>query len=134
HTAFLLTIGCAPLVVGCGGHAEPGEHEGHAQGRYPATTPLFTDTVVQKDYVCQIHSIQHIEVRALEKGYLQDMLVDEGQQVKEGQLMFRIRPVLYQAEVQRAQAEAEFAGIEYRNTKALADSNVVSPNELALAK
>lgn len=48
--------------------------------------------------------------------------------------MFRIRPVLYQAEVQRAQAEAEFAGIEYRNTKALADSNVVSPNELALAK
>ena len=62
------------------------------------------------------------------------MLVDEGEHVREGQLMFRIRPVLYQAEVQRAQAEAQFAEIEYRNTKALADSNVVSPNELALAK
>lgn len=48
--------------------------------------------------------------------------------------MFRIRPVLYQAEVQRAKAEAEFAEIEYRNTKALADSNVVSANELALAQ
>jgi membrane fusion protein (multidrug efflux system) len=120
------------LFGGCAAHTE--EHEGHEQGRYPATTPLLTDTVVQGDYVCQIHSIQHIELRALEKGYLQDIVVDEGQQVREGQLLFRIRPVLYQAEVQRAQAEAEFAEIEYRNTKALADSNVVSPNELAMAK
>ncbi len=121
------------LLTGCGAHEE-GEHEEHEHGRYPATSPLLTDTVVARDYVCQIHSVQHIEVRALEKGYLQDMLVDEGQHVKEGQLMFRIRPVLYQAEVQRAQAEAQFAEIEYRNTKTLADSNVVSPNELALAK
>ncbi|MBV6403419.1 MAG: Efflux pump periplasmic linker BepF [Flavobacteriales bacterium] len=129
-----------PLVVltavmaGCGAHPAGEAHEGHALGRYPATTAYVTDTVVQHEYVSQIHSVQHIEVRALEKGYLQDVLVDEGQLVREGQLMFRIRPVLYQAEVKRAEAEAEYAGIEYRNTKALADSNVVSPNELALAE
>ena len=123
----------AGMATGCGAHHAE-EHEGHEHGRYPATSPLVTDTVVARDYVCQIHSVQHIELRALEKGYLQDMLVDEGQFVKEGQLLFRLRPVLYQAEVQRAAAEAEFAEIEFRNTKALADSNVVSPNELALAK
>src|SRR5690606_5291116 len=95
---------------------------------------FVTDTVVQRDYVCQIHSEQHIELRALEEGYLQDILVDEGQHVKEGQLMFRIQPVLYQAEVDKAKAEAEFAQIEYENTRTLADSNVVSANELALAK
>lgn len=120
------------LLAACGAHHE--EHEGHAHGRYPATSPLLADTVVARDYVCQVHSIQHIELRALEKGYLQDMLVDEGQSVKEGQLLFRIKPVLYQAEVQRAAAEAEFAEIEFRNTKTLADSNVVSPNELALSQ
>ena len=43
-------------------------------------------------------------------------------------------PLLYQAELQKAQAEASFAEIEFRNTKALADSNVVSANELAMAK
>ena len=107
---------------------------GHAQGRYEATSAWRTDTVVHRDYVCQIRSVQHIEVRALEKGYLQDIMVDEGQRVHVGQLLFRIRPVLYQAEVQRAQAELEYAEIEYRNTKVLADSNVVSPNELAMAK
>lgn len=120
------------LLAACGGHHE--EHEGHAQGRYRATAAFVTDTLVHRDYVCQIHSIQHIELRALEKGYLQEMLVDEGQQVREGQLLFRIKPILYQAEVQRAQAEAEFAEIEYRNTKQLADSNIVSPNELAMAR
>jgi membrane fusion protein (multidrug efflux system) len=121
------------LLSACGQHHND-EHEGHAQGRYKATSVWRTDTVVYRDYVCQIRSIQHIELRSLEKGYLQDILVDEGQRVREGQLLFRIRPVLYQAEVQRAQAELEYAEIEYRNTKVLADSNVVSPNELAMAK
>lgn len=125
-------IPCLPFLVACGGH--PNEHAEHEHGRYPATAPLLADTVVQREYVCQIHSAQHIELRALEEGYLQDILIDEGQHVKEGQLMFRIQPVLYQAEVEKAQAEVEFCEIEYNNTKTLADSNVVSPNELALAK
>jgi len=73
-------------------------------------------------------------VRALEKGYLQKIFVDEGQLVNHGQLMFQIMPMLYQAELQKAQAEAKFAEIEYLNTKSLADRNVVSINELALAK
>jgi len=134
HVRLTLSLSLFGLLLGgCGAHHTE-VHEEHAHGRYPATSPVLTDTVVQRDHVCQIHSVQHIELRALEKGYLQDMLVDEGQHVKEGQLLFRIRPVLYQAEVQRATAEAEFAEIEYRNTRTLADSNVVSPNELAMAK
>ena len=36
--------------------------------------------------------------------------------------------------MQKAKAEAQFANIEYQNTKKLADSNVVAPNELAMAK
>jgi membrane fusion protein (multidrug efflux system) len=102
--------------------------------RFSVTSPLKKDTMIIRDYVCQIHAIQHIEVRALEKGYLQEIFVDEGQFVKKGQLMFKIMPLIYQAEQQKAQAEANFAEIEYLNTKRLADSNVVSPNELALAK
>lgn len=98
------------------------------------TSPLLMDTTIIKDYVCQIHSSQHIEIRALEKGYLQKIFVDEGQFVRQGQLMFQIMPLMYKAELQKAQAEANFAEIEYRNTKSLADSNVVSKNELALAR
>ncbi|RNL87899.1 efflux RND transporter periplasmic adaptor subunit [Sinomicrobium pectinilyticum] len=111
------------------------EKEKKGEGtKYLATTPIRKDTLITKDYVAQVHSIQHIELRAQERGYLQNIYVDEGQFVKKGQLLFRIMPNLYQAELQKAEAEAEFAEIEYQNTKKLADSDVVAPNELAMAK
>jgi membrane fusion protein (multidrug efflux system) len=122
---------CVLLFCGsCGSHKEEKEKE----TKFMVTSPLKKDTVITRDYVCQIRSIQHIELRALEKGYLQKIFVDEGKFVKKGQLMFQIMPMIYEAEMQKAQAEADFAQIEYLNTKALADSNVVSKNELAMAK
>ncbi|HRG59755.1 MAG TPA: efflux RND transporter periplasmic adaptor subunit [Bacteroidia bacterium] len=113
------------------------KHEGHKkeeESTFIVTSPIRKDTVTFNEYVCQIHAIQHIELRSLEKGYLQNIYVDEGQFVKKGTLMFKIMPLVYQAEAQTAQAEANYAEIEYLNTKALADSNIVSKNELALAK
>lgn len=109
-------------------------HETHEEAKFLVTNPLKKDTSITKEYVCQIHAIQHIELRALEKGYLQNIYVDEGQFVKKGQPLFQIMPAMYEAELQKAQAEANFAEIEYQNTKKLADSNIVSVNELALAK
>ncbi len=102
--------------------------------KFLVTSVVKMDTLNKREYVCQIKSMNHIELRALEKGYLEKIYVDEGQFVKKGQLMFQIMPLLYNAETQKAQAEVEFAKIEYLNTKALADSNIVSFNELALAK
>ncbi|MBA3664694.1 MAG: efflux RND transporter periplasmic adaptor subunit [Bacteroidetes bacterium] len=113
---------------------ESKKEEKEEETKFLVTSPLKRDTVITRQYVCQIHSIQHIELRALEKGYLEKIFVDEGQFVKEGQMMFKIMPLIYNAELQKSQAEASFAEIEYLNTKRLADSNVVSPNELALAK
>lgn len=122
---------CAGLsLTGCFSRAEEKEEA----YKYLLTSPIKKDTTILRPYVCQIRSIQHIELRALEGGYLQKIFVDEGKFVKQGQLMFQIMPMLYNAELQKAQAEAKFAEIEFLNTKQLADSNVVSINELALAK
>lgn len=119
------------MMTACGSdHHEVGEKE----GKYIVTSPYLKDTVITRDYVSQIKAIQHIELRALEKGYLEEIFVDEGQLVKKGQIMFQIMPMLYKAEMEKAKAEAEFARIEYENTKTLADSNIVSKNELALSK
>jgi membrane fusion protein, multidrug efflux system len=111
---------------------EKKEHE--AETKFLVTSPIERDTFVYKEYVGQVHSSSHIELRSQERGFLQKIYVDEGQFVKKGQLMFQIMPLLYQAEVQKAKAEMNFAEIEYKNTKSLADNNIVSPNELALAK
>lgn len=127
----MLTGVCGLLFfASCTSKKEEKKEETH----FLVTNPIKKDTAIIKDYVSQIHSIQHIELRAQERGYLQKIYVDEGQSVKKGQLLFQIMPKLYEAEMQKAQAEADFAEIEYKNTKRLADSKVVAPNELAMAK
>jgi membrane fusion protein (multidrug efflux system) len=113
---------------------ESKKEEKEEEVKFLVTSPVEKDTLVEQEYVSQIRAISHIELRALEKGYLQRIYVDEGQHVKQGQVMFQIMPMLYEAEQQKAQAEANFAEVEFRNTKALADSNIVSKNELAMAK
>lgn len=118
------------LNMSCG-HHEDGKHE---ESKFVVTSAIKKDTLIFNEYVCQIRSVQHIEIRALEKGYLQHIYVDEGQHVKEGELMFQIMPMVYQAEMQKAEAEVKFTEIEYLNTKSLADSNIVSKNELALSE
>ncbi|MFT4031081.1 MAG: efflux RND transporter periplasmic adaptor subunit [Siphonobacter sp.] len=101
--------------------------------KYLVTSPLQQDTTITQNYVCQIHSISHIELRALEKGYLQNIYIDEGQFVKKGQLLFKIMPNIYQAEMMKSQAEVKAAEIEVDNTRPLAEKNVVAKNELAMA-
>ena len=129
---LLMLMGLCTLI--CATSCQTKTEEKKEETKFLVTNPVVKDTTIIKDYVAQVKSIQHIELRAQERGYLQKIYVDEGQTVKQGQLLFQIMPKLYEAEMQRAQAEANFAEIEYKNTKRLADSKVVAPNELAMAK
>ena len=118
------------LFASCSEH----ELETEKEATFTVTSPIQSDTTIYKSYVAQIHSANHIELRSQEKGYLQKIFVDEGQFVKKGELMFKLMPAIYEAEVSKAKAELNFAEIEYKNTKGLADNNVVSLSELAMAK
>lgn len=118
------------LIVGC---SHPAEQE-EASMEFLVTTPLTADTTIYKEYVAQIKSANHIELRSQEKGYLEKIFVDEGQFVQKGQLMFKLKPAIYQAEVDKAKAEVEMAEIEYKNDQILADKKIISASELALAQ
>lgn len=134
---FLFGFGCQQQGQEEGTEHHEKEHEGsehHKVGKLVATMPMLMDTVITKEYVCQIHSRKHIEVRALEQGYIEELFVDEGQYVQKGDMMFKIMPRLYESEVMVSEAELNKARIEYENTKSLAEKNIVSQNELAMAK
>ncbi len=106
--------------------AESGDH------KIVVTSPKAKDVIITERYVCQIHARRHIPVRALQSGYLEEILVKEGQRVKEGQLMFRILPTLYKARWEAESAEAKLAELELQNTERLAKQKIVSKNEVAL--
>ncbi len=104
-----------------------------SQTAYEVSKPLVKDLTLNDEYVCQIRAIQHIEIRSLEKGYLQNVLVDEGETVHQGQLLFQIKPTVYQADVQKSEAEVELSKIELQNNQALADKDIISATEAAMS-
>ncbi len=113
----------------CSMHAEEQHEEAH---KIVVTSPQSKAVTLTEQYVCQIHSKRHIKVRALEMGYLEEIPVREGQRVKEGDLLFKVRPILYQAKVDAENAEARLAQLEFNYTKKLSEDKVVSQNEVAL--
>jgi len=129
RATVMLTMG-ALSATGCVG-AEVVEHEAP---HFEVSTPLRRDTEVTTEYVCQIRAHQHIEVRAIEAGYLEAIHVDEGKHVEEGQRLFQIMPTVYRAELARSTAEARAASIEVANTRRLQEGHVVSANRLALVE
>lgn len=110
-------------------HEEQPHHEPH---KILGTSPQLKDVIVTQQYVCQIHSQRHIDIRAIDNGYLEKISVKEGQAVKKGDVIFKVLPVLYEAKLEAELAEAELVRLEFNNTKKLADDKVVSPNEVAL--
>jgi membrane fusion protein (multidrug efflux system) len=110
------------------------KEEKEEEEKFTVTNPVKIDTSFTKEYVSQIRSVRNIEIRAQEKGFLQNIYVDEGQFVKKGQLLFKIMPNMYQAELLKAQAEQKSTEIEVQNARLLTDKNIVSRNELSVAQ
>jgi membrane fusion protein (multidrug efflux system) len=133
----LLTSLCLLSAACKKSHTDDEQHGAHGHGAahtIVATSPLRQDVRVTRKYVSQIHSRRHIELRALERGYLEQVLVDEGQRVERGQLLFKLLPVLYKAKLHGDQAELLSAEIKLRNTEQLFREHVVSDQEVALAR
>ena len=130
NATLYLLLAIPLFVASCSSKEEKKEEE----VKYEVTTPLKMDTSYIKEYVSQIKSVRNIEIRTQEKGFLQNIYVDEGQYVKANQVLFRIMPKIYEAELMKRQAEVKAAEIELQNAKTLADKNVISKNEQALAQ
>lgn len=127
--AALLSV----ALLACGG-SHAAEREGEPQHPIVLTSPAAMDVPTTRGYVCQIHSRRHIEVRALDQGYLQEIPVHEGQSVHTGQLLFKLLPVVYRARLDSNRAQLHLAEIHLRNTQQLFEQHVVSDQELALAE
>ena len=81
--------------------------------KFGVTTAKRMDVDITQQYVGQIHAQQHIDINALEKGYLTEIAVNEGQAVKKGDLLFKIAPTLEKAklDVESGNIKAPFDGI-----------------------
>src|SRR5262249_46751669 len=98
------------------------------------TSPQARDVTITQPYVCQIHSRRHINVRALANGYLEEILVKEGQAVKKGDVMFKILPILHKARYDADKAEFDHAELELKYPLDMHKKQAVSEHEVSLYK
>jgi membrane fusion protein (multidrug efflux system) len=108
---------------------------------YPVVEIVARDTIYFKDYVADIQAVQKIEVRARVSSFMESIIVDEGQHVQKGQLMFTLANQEYQQELNKAvaiknnaQADVRAAEVKLENVKTLVRKNVISKTEQDVAQ
>lgn len=102
--------------------------------------PLAVIAVPQKNvtaytsYPTTIEGTVNSEVRAKVSGYIQKVLVDEGQKVRKGQALFKLETQSLSQDAGAAKANVNAAQVEVEKLKPLVEKNIISPVQLETAK
>ncbi len=103
-----------------------------------AYTQEITEEAV---FIGRGEAIDKVDIVARVNGFLQETLVDDGAQVAEGEVMFRIEPDLYEATLQarradleRAEANLELARVDLARKEELVGRGATPESELDVAR
>lgn len=87
-----------------------------------------------KSYPTIIEGIINVSVRAKISGYITEVLIDEGEKVEKGQLLFKLETHALSEEAEAAKANVNAARVEVDQLKPLVEKNIVGNSQLATAK
>ncbi len=128
----------AAFAAGCSQEAPP------SQRPVPEVTIVTVqpqDIPYTPEFVAQTESSRQVNIVARVSGYLDKIAYQEGEVVKEGQVLFQLDPKPLQAqldaargELQSQQARFKTADATLRRVKPLADQNAVSQTDLDRAQ
>ncbi len=134
---FILLLAAA--LVSCGG-GKSGKPD-FGDDEYAVRTVSGQNTELKTTYPATIKGVQDVEIRPKVSGFITKLCVQEGQNVKKGQLLFVIDNVTYEAAVRQAKAAVNSAKAQlntmkltYTNSEKLFKSNVIGSYELQSAK
>jgi membrane fusion protein (multidrug efflux system) len=106
---------------------------------YPVIQPKVESSIFQISYVAEINAIENIEIRSRIDGVVEKILIDEGDQVHEGQVLVQIDSRSYEQELKKAEAilasklaDLKAIKIELENASRLLSKNIISKTELEL--
>ncbi len=131
---LLIAVIALISLASCG----EGQEENAAQTSQPMPYPVYevpTKTVTGfTSYPASIEGIVNSEVRAKVSGYITKVLVDEGEKVKAGQLLFQLETQSLSQDAAAAKANVNAAQVEVDKLKPLVEKNIISSVQLATAK
>lgn len=135
---MVLASACVLALASCGG--------GNQQMMQQAAPEIKTMSVnvgnseLESSYPATIKGRTDIDIRPQVTGFITKVHVDEGQQVKKGQVLFTLDQVQFQAAVESAQAAVKVAETQVSNARLtesnkrqLLNKNIISDTEWQLA-
>lgn len=122
-------------------HASQAAEEAAAPQPFQVTTPRVMDVPADRQYVASVQNARHIEICARVEGFIEKVVVDEGQRVAQGQLIFAIGRQGFetnlrraQARLKSAQADLRMAQIEQDNTATLLEKKIIAKVDMEVAQ
>jgi membrane fusion protein (multidrug efflux system) len=138
-TKRIVALSTLAMLLACQTKQEVQQQE--AVEEYPVEVLQIEKTTLFNDYPVTLQGVKEVELRPKIDGFIEQILVDEGQEVKKGQLLFRIYAPQYKEEnaaaianLNRAEAELNEARMKVAKTKPLVEQNIVSAYELETAQ
>ncbi|MGD0754079.1 MAG: efflux RND transporter periplasmic adaptor subunit [Bacteroidales bacterium] len=118
-----------------------GFQRGNMVKDYAVIALVPKSVTVHNDFPATIEGQRVIEIRPMISGYLQEILVNEGDHVKKGQLLFKINNPQYaedvitaKARINSAVADVNSARIEIEKIRPLVEKEIVSKYRLQSAE
>lgn len=138
---FIWGLIVATALYACNSSAGTPAMQQQAPPALPVVTLQQAPATTYQDFNASLEGSQDIEIRPQVDGYLDQILVDEGDYVKKGQPLFKINARPYQEQLNTARAslanaKANLANAEINVNKLtpLVQNNVVSDVQLKTAK
>ncbi|MCX2680586.1 efflux RND transporter periplasmic adaptor subunit [Galbibacter sp. EGI 63066] len=128
---FLICV--AVVLSSCRGKQEQQQAQQQAMP-FPTVKIEKRDVTTQKSYPTSIQGVVSSEIRPKVTGYIQDVLVDEGENVKKGQLLFRLETQSLSQDAGAAKASVNVAQVEVEKLKPLVAKGIISNVQLETAK
>ena len=107
----------------------------------PVVTVTTAPATTYQEFPASLEGKVNVEIRPQVEGYLEKIYVDEGAYVKEGQLLFKIDPRVYNEQLNNAksnllaaQANQQKVQVEVDRLTPLVENNVISDVQLKTAK
>jgi multidrug efflux system membrane fusion protein len=103
----LCALAAALAGAGCNGAAQPPKDPKRVE--VIVTTPITADVVDYQDFTGRLDAYRTVDIRARVSGYVKGAPFNEGDVVKEGDLLFQIDPQPYEADYNLAGANLRLA-------------------------
>ncbi|PXY02150.1 efflux RND transporter periplasmic adaptor subunit [Marinifilum breve] len=114
---------------------------GHGPMPFPVKTVEKSNVTTFTEYAANIEGVQNIEIRPKVDGFVEQIYVDEGEQVKKGQLLFKLSAETLnqqanaaKANIKVAEAQVVSAQVEVDKITPLVQKNIVSAIQLKTAE